>query len=93
MRKLLAVWILVLAFTPPATAQSVSDPELSVETVVTGLASPTTLDFLGPDDLLVLEKQSGRVRRVLNGMLLGTVLDVPVNSQSERGMLGIAELF
>ena len=55
MWKLLAIWILVLAFAPPATGQSVPDPELSVETVVTGLASPTTLAFLGPDDILVLE--------------------------------------
>jgi glucose/arabinose dehydrogenase len=40
---------------------------------------------------LVLEKNSGRVRRVLNGTLQGAaVLDVNVDTQSERGMLGIA---
>jgi len=91
MRKMLSIWILVLAFTTPAAGQSVVDPEFSVETVVTGLSSPTTMAFLAPDDILVLEKQVGRVRRVLNGTLQGTpVLDVPVNAASERGMLGIA---
>jgi glucose/arabinose dehydrogenase len=49
------------------------------------------MDFLGPDDILVLEKQTGQVRRVLNGSLLGApVLDVAVNALSERGLLGIA---
>ena len=56
-----------------------------------GLAEPTTMKFLAPDDFLVLEKSTGRVRRVLNDVLQpGFALDVHVNSTSERGMLGIA---
>ena len=90
MRKLVAVWILALALPVPASGQSVVDPELSVETVVTGLSLPTTMAFVGPDDILVLEKPIGRVRRVLNGTMVGTVLDVAVNQSGERGMLGIA---
>jgi len=47
--------------------------------------------FLGPDDILVLEKASGKVQRVIGGVLQGTpVLDLAVNSASERGLLGIA---
>jgi glucose/arabinose dehydrogenase len=46
--------------------------------------------FLGPNDFLVCEKASGRVRRVTNGVIGATVLDLPVNSNSERGLLGIA---
>ena len=39
----------------------------------------------------MLEKATGRVRRVLNNVLqAGFALDVNVNSSSERGMLGIA---
>lgn len=41
-------------------------------------------------DFLVLEKASGRVLRVVNGVVHSTVLDLPVNSASERGLLGIA---
>ncbi|MGH7859714.1 MAG: PQQ-dependent sugar dehydrogenase, partial [Candidatus Binatia bacterium] len=79
------------AVVPGAGAQTVSDPALQVESVVNGLAAPTTMDFLGPDDFLVLQKNDGRVRRVLGGTLLAApVLDVTVTNNSERGLLGIA---
>jgi glucose/arabinose dehydrogenase len=45
--------------------------------------------FLGPDDFFVLEKASGQVKRVQNGSVV-PVLDLAVNSASERGLLGIA---
>jgi glucose/arabinose dehydrogenase len=48
------------------------------------------LAFLGPDDFLVLEKSTGRVKRVVNGNVQSIVLELPVNSFSERGLLGIA---
>jgi aldose sugar dehydrogenase len=66
------------------------DPALTVRTVVTGLAQPTTMAFIGRDDFLLLEKASGRVLRVTGGVIQGAALDLPVNSASERGMLGIA---
>ena len=65
------------------------DPRLDVRTVVSGLNSPTTMAFLGEDDILVLEKETGRVRRVMNGAIQSTVLDLAVNFGSERGLLGI----
>ncbi len=66
------------------------DPGLQVTTLVSGLSTPTSLAFVGPNDLLVLEKGTGQVRRVTNGVIQGTALDLPVNSASERGLLGIA---
>src|SRR5438094_5576068 len=69
---------------------SLVDPNLAVRTVVSGLVTPTTMAFLGPADFLVLEKNTGRVRRVTGGALPSTVLDLAVNSGSERGLLGIA---
>jgi glucose/arabinose dehydrogenase len=66
------------------------DPNLVVSTVVSGLNQPTTMAFLGPNDLFVLEKASGKVLRVVNGAIQSTVLDLVVNSGSERGLLGIA---
>ena len=38
----------------------------------------------------ILEKASGMVKRVINGAVAGTVLDLAVNNASERGLLGIA---
>jgi glucose/arabinose dehydrogenase len=65
-------------------------PLLAVRPVVTGLVAPTSIAFLGQNDLLVLEKVTGRVKRVTNGAVVGTVLDLAVNFASERGLLGIA---
>jgi uncharacterized repeat protein (TIGR01451 family) len=66
------------------------DPNLTVSTLVTGLDQPTSLAFLAANDFLVLEKASGKVQRIVNGTLHSTALDLPVNSASERGLLGIA---
>ena len=47
--------------------------------------------FLGPDDILVLEKNEGTVKRIVDGeMLPEPLLKVDVSTPSERGMLGIA---
>ena len=67
------------------------DPNLEVRTVVSGLTLPTSMAFLSnrdANDFLVLEKNSGRVERVTNGVRT-TVLDLAVNNFSERGLLGI----
>ena len=68
----------------------VIDPNLGVRRVVSGLVEPTTMVFLGSNDFLVLEKSTGRVMRVVNGVVQATVLDLAVNSGSERGLLGSA---
>ncbi|HEY3025348.1 MAG TPA: PQQ-dependent sugar dehydrogenase [Pyrinomonadaceae bacterium] len=73
-----------------ASGPSMLDPNLSVHTVVSGLSQPTSMAFIGNSDFLVLEKDTGKVKRVLNGAVQSTVLDLPVNSASERGLLGIA---
>jgi aldose sugar dehydrogenase len=67
------------------------DPNLKVELVAQGLRTPTSVAFLGPNDILVLEKESGTVQRIVNGQMLPQpLLQVPVSTTSERGMLGIA---
>lgn len=56
-----------------------------------GLVQPIGIAFIGPDDALILEKGTGLVKRVTNGVLQATpVLDLAVNSFSERGLLAIA---
>ena len=69
---------------------SLVDSNLRVRTVVEKLEQPTTMAFLGPNDFFVLEKATGKVKRVVNGVVASTVLDLAVNTGSERGLLGIA---
>lgn len=72
-----------------SSGPSMLDPNLSVKTVVSGLSQPTTMAFLGNNDFFVLEKNTGKVQHVVNGAIQSTVLDLAVNSASERGLLGI----
>jgi glucose/arabinose dehydrogenase len=92
--RTLGGWLLAVAagFPWSAAAQSpeVLDARLTVRTVVSGLVQPTSMAFLAANDFLVLEKSTGRVQRVVNGAIQSTVLDLAVNSASERGLLGIA---
>jgi aldose sugar dehydrogenase len=76
-----------------ADAQPViSDPNIMPEIFIEGLSSPTSMAFIDSNNILVLEK-TGSVRLISNGILQEEpVLNVPVNTQSERGLLGIATL-
>ena len=64
--------------------------QLRVSTWASDLTLPISMAFIDGDDALVLEKNSGRVRRVTAGSVGDTVLDLGVNNASERGLLGIA---
>ena len=75
---------------PAAASPVMLDSNLVVSTVFSGLNQPTSIAFLGSNDLLVLEKTTGKVQRIVNGALHSTVLDLAVNGASERGLLGIA---
>jgi len=67
------------------------DPNLQVTTVLnTGINQPIGIVFLGTDDFFVLEKASGQIKRVTGGVIQATpVLDLAVNSNSERGLLSM----
>jgi glucose/arabinose dehydrogenase len=72
-------------------AINIDDPNLKYEVVASGLKSPTTMAFLGPNDILVNEKLNGTVQRIIDGKIQSQpVLDVSVANKNERGMLGIA---
>src|ERR687898_321773 len=73
------------------TAPRLRDSELNIELVANGIASPTSMAFLGPNDILVLEKDKGTVQRIVNGNILAEpLLEVNVANDGNRGMLGIA---
>jgi aldose sugar dehydrogenase len=69
----------------------INDPNLRLELVSKGLQLPTQMAFIGPNDILVLEKDTGIVKRIVNGTILEEpLLDVNVATAYERGLLGIA---
>ena len=73
-----------------ASGPTMLAPNLAVRQVVGDLVTPIAMAFIGPNDFLLLEKNTGKVQRVTNGAVQGTVLDLGVNFASERGLLGIA---
>lgn len=93
MRKILqsalVVAVVALAGDRAAAQPTLSDPLLVVETLSpTGVSLPTGMRFLGPDDFFLIEKNSGKVKRVHGGGV-EEVLDLDVANNSERGLLGI----
>ena len=75
-----------------AAGPLINDSRLKVEVVFRGIKFPTSMAFLAPNDILVLEKNNGTVQRIVNGKMLPHPL-LHVNNivnDSERGMLGIA---
>jgi aldose sugar dehydrogenase len=67
----------------------INDTNLQV-LAASGFRFSTGMNFLAPDDILVIEKNTGKVKEIKNGTVSGTVLDVNVANVSERGLLGIA---
>ncbi|MGC2384314.1 MAG: PQQ-dependent sugar dehydrogenase, partial [Nitrososphaeraceae archaeon] len=79
--------------TPSSGGPTINDQKLKVEKVFSGLQIPTSMAFLAPNDILVLEKNKGVVDRIVNGRLLPQpLLQIPniANQEVEWGLLGIA---
>ena len=71
---------------------TLKDPNLQVESFVSGLASPTSMLFLDENNILVLEKD-GNVRLVGNGVLQDQPLvSLSVDNKNERGLLGVERI-
>jgi aldose sugar dehydrogenase len=70
---------------------TMNDSHLKAEVVFKGIRFPTSMAFLGPNDIMVLEKNEGTVKRIVNGsMLQQPLLHVNVANDGERGLLGLA---
>ena len=88
----------MIALIPPAFSSDVEVEQpvirvdgLTVQVVFEGLKFPTSIAFLGPNDILALEKNEGTVRRIVDGQMVPEpLLKVNVSTVVERGMLGIA---
>jgi glucose/arabinose dehydrogenase len=67
-----------------------TDPNLELQLVYRGVAYPTQMDFLSEDDILVLQKNDGKIQRITDCTLQPEpILDVEVANVIERGLLGI----
>ena len=75
----------------PDSVPMLHDNTLAVELVAEGLDLPTSMQFLDEGTLLVLEKNKGQVRLVLDGKVLEKpAIHVNAASGPEQGLLGIA---
>ncbi len=90
-----AVLSAVISHPIPARADTTPlamlDPNLQATVELNaGISQPIGIVFLGLNDYLVLEKASGQIKRVINRVIQPTpVLDLAVNSNSERGLLSM----
>src|SRR6476619_7901590 len=70
---------------------SINDTHLTSQLITTGLKAPTAMTFIGQDDILVAEKNTGNVMRIMNGVASQQpLLHVEVVKKDERGLLGVA---
>ena len=93
--KILKVYLMILlvplVFALPAYADpSIKDSDLVLQKYVTGICcGPVTMAFEG-SDIFVLEKNSGEVHVIREGIFQGTpVLKENVTNDVDQGMLGI----
>jgi aldose sugar dehydrogenase len=97
---IICILLLALAFTVDPTTNKVTHaqttgptmtvPNLAIREVIGDMVTPIAMTFIGSNDFLLLEKNTGKVQRIVNGAVHSTVLDLGVNFASERGLLGIA---
>ena len=68
-----------------------NDTRIKIESIVDGLKFPTAIAFLGPDDMVVIERSQETVRRIVNGQMLDEpVLDLGNTTRIRGCMCDIA---
>jgi glucose/arabinose dehydrogenase len=77
----------------------ISDPNLksqvvfeeNIEFETTSLSPVGSMAFLSPNEILLLDKSKGLVKKIMNGTLIDKpLIDVAVGNHLERGLVGIA---
>ena len=87
---LILVTVISFYFANSYAVVSIKDPNLSTEIVAQGLNYPTAMVFLNADEILVTEKDVGKVTRIVNGTISNnTVLTIDIDHLYERGLLGM----
>jgi glucose/arabinose dehydrogenase len=71
--------------------QNITDSHLKSQLITQGLKAPSAMAFIGPNDILVTEKNTGNVQRITDGIIsIQPLLHVVTTKKDERGLLGIA---
>jgi len=90
---ILAVILLAFQLMPSNTLHAepvTTNAHFTAERIFTGHFEPSSMTFLAPNDMLVLDRDAGKVYRVTNGDTSGPILDVNVGTNGYRGLLGVA---
>ncbi len=66
-----------------------TNTQFRIERTFAANFEPSTMTFLGQDDILVLDRDEGKVYRVTHGIESGPLLDVNVGTDGYRGLLGV----
>jgi len=78
------------SFSGPTMKSEYSD-KFTIQPVISGLKSAVDVTFLGPKEILILDKRNGIVNRAVDGKISAQpLLDVNVSNKVERGLVGIA---
>ncbi len=64
-------------------------PDFKLEKIVDGLSRPIGISFIGHDDFLVIEEDTGKVKRVIDGQVTQSILDLDVSTDDLRRLIGI----
>jgi glucose/arabinose dehydrogenase len=63
---------------------TVASSDFQLDKIVDGLSRPTGLTFLGPGEFIVIEEDTGMVKRITNGKISQTILDLDVSTDDSR---------
>jgi glucose/arabinose dehydrogenase len=88
MRRLATAMVIAFAAASPAAQAGTPPTGFSDNAVVSGLSSPTALAFLPDGRMLVTEK--GGDLKLVTGGVASTLVSIPVCTDSEMGLLGVA---
>ena len=69
----------------------INDTTLKAQLVVGGLKTPSAMTFLGPNDILITEKNTGNIIRAVNRVISPQpILHVSATKKDEREALSIS---
>ncbi len=78
-----------VATTTTSTTVPLSSVHVKLTKVVSGLVEPTAIAWRPGDSRMYVAEQTGRVRIVDKGLVVGTSLTVTVSGGNEQGLLGL----
>jgi aldose sugar dehydrogenase len=93
---ILAIILLALQLIPSKSLHAepiMTNTHFAVERIFTGHFEPSSMTFLSPYDILVLDRDVGKVYRITDGVQSKPLLDVKVATDGYRGLLGVAATF